>query len=291
MASMTTWKTYKLHELGSVGRGKSRHRPRNDKSLFGGKYPFFQTGDVKAAGYKLRRYSQTYNEIGLAQSKLWKPGTLCITIAANIADTAILDIEGCFPDSVVGFVSDSTKSDVRFVKYAIDTLKLRMLNISRGTTQDNLSVDKLLTFDISAPDVEEQSNIADVLSAYDELIDNNSRRNEMLEATARLLYHNYFEQPASDGWDEVKVEDILAKVPKSTKIQKNEYHETGLYPIIDQGKEYIAGYTDNTDAVIASSLPLTVFGDHTRVVKLVQEPFARGADGTQIVNRESLPPY
>lgn len=192
MMTPASWKPYKLHELGSVGRGKSKHRPRNDKVLYGGKYPFFQTGDVKAAGYKLRSYSQTYNELGLAQSKLWKPGTLCITIAANIADTAILDIEGCFPDSVVGFIPDEKKSDVRFIKYAIDTLKLRMMNISRGTTQDNLSVDKLLTFDIYAPNVEKQGDIAHVLSAYDELIDNNSKRIKKLEAMAQQMYKHYF---------------------------------------------------------------------------------------------------
>lgn len=68
-------------------------------------YPFVQTGDVKAATLKITEFSQTYNEAGLAQSKLWKEGTSCITIAANIADTAILGIDACFPDSVIGFCS------------------------------------------------------------------------------------------------------------------------------------------------------------------------------------------
>src|SRR5216684_6000397 len=100
----TNWKLMKLHELGFVGRGRSRHRPRNDTSLYEGKYPFIQTGDVKAADLYISSYTQTYNEKGLAQSKLWEPGTLCITIAANIAETAILKISACFPDSIVGFV-------------------------------------------------------------------------------------------------------------------------------------------------------------------------------------------
>lgn len=90
---------YKLDELGFVGRGRSRHRPRNEPSLYGGQYPFFQTGDIKAANFNLKDYSQTYNDKGLAQSKMWEPGTLCITIAANIAETAILGIKGCFPDN------------------------------------------------------------------------------------------------------------------------------------------------------------------------------------------------
>ena len=76
-----------LDQLGSVNRGKSKHRPRNDKRLFeNGIYPFFQTGDVKSAPNLLVDCKKKYGEFGLAQSKLWPAGTLCITIAANIND-------------------------------------------------------------------------------------------------------------------------------------------------------------------------------------------------------------
>ena len=91
-------------ELGFIGRGKSRHRPRNDESLYGGEFPLIQTGDVKNANLYITEYSQTYSQKGLDQSKLWEQNTLCITIAANIADTTILGIQACFPDSIIGFV-------------------------------------------------------------------------------------------------------------------------------------------------------------------------------------------
>ena len=186
--SPVNWKVRKLDQLGFVGRGRSQHRPRNEPSLYGGEYPFFQTGDIKAANLYLSEHSQTYNEKGLAQSKLWEPGTLCITIAANIADTAILAIPGCFPDSVIGFIADPSEADVRFIKYYIDLIKLDMQQVSHGTTQDNLSLDKLLRFDFVAPDVEEQQKIAAVLSAYDDLIENNLRRIKILEEMAQNLY-------------------------------------------------------------------------------------------------------
>ena len=166
----------KLYDLGTVGRGKSKHRPRNDPILYGGDYPFIQTGDVKEADLWLTHYAQTYNDKGLAQSKLWPVGTLCITIAANIAETAILKIPACFPDSIVGFLPHPGKADARFIKYYIDTLKLRMQNVSKGTTQDNLSVDKLTSFDFAVPDFPLQGRIASILSAYDDLIENNTRR-------------------------------------------------------------------------------------------------------------------
>ena len=98
------WQYIALSNLGDLGRGKSKHRPRNDPKLFeGGKYPFLQTGEVKAAKQYITEYSKMYGEFGLQQSKLWPKGTLCITIAANIAETAFLGIDACFPDSVVGF--------------------------------------------------------------------------------------------------------------------------------------------------------------------------------------------
>ena len=97
------YNTEKFKDLGLLARGKSKHRPRNDPALLDGAYPLIQTGDVARAGDYIKSYSSTYSELGLKQSKLWPRGTLCITIAANIADTAILDFDACFPDSVVGF--------------------------------------------------------------------------------------------------------------------------------------------------------------------------------------------
>ena len=94
----------KLSDLGSLDRGRSQHRPRNAPELLGGPYPLIQTGEVSAAGLYITEYHNTYSEIGLKQSKMWKAGTLCITIAANIAQTAIMTFDACFPDSVVGFV-------------------------------------------------------------------------------------------------------------------------------------------------------------------------------------------
>ena len=209
------WNARKLDELGRIGRGRSRHRPRNDPSLYGGQYPFFQTGDVKAASLYLRQYSQTYNDVGLSQSKLWKPGTLCITIAANIAETAILGVEGCFPDSIVGFEADPEVADVRFVKYHIDYIKLLMQNMSHGTTQDNLSLDKLLRIDFHVPDLPVQQRIVDILSAYDDLIENNERRIRILEEMARTIYREWFVEFRFPGHERVRmVASEVGKIPK-----------------------------------------------------------------------------
>ena len=268
------WKPVKLDELGFVGRGKSRHRPRNAALLYGGCYPFFQTGDIKAANFYLTEYSQTYSNEGLAQSKLWQPGTLCITIAANIAESAILGVEGCFPDSVVGFVANPDKADVRFIKYYMEVLKLRMQNVSHGATQDNLSVDKLLSFDFLVPPLPMQRRIAGILSAYDELIENSQRRIRILEAMARALYREWFvhfrfpgheKQPrvASPlgeiprGWEVGRLDDVLVlqrgfDLPKSARIEGDVpiYAATGVNGFHNEAKVKAPGVVTGRSGTI-----------------------------------------
>ena len=187
-----SWEYVTLDKQGQVSRGVSKHRPRNDPALFGGEYPFIQTADVKAAGLYLTNYTDTYNEQGLKQSKLWKAGTLCITIAANIADTAILGIDACFPDSIMGFIPYDGISNVKFVKYAFDILQRDCKTISQGTAQDNLSWNKLSTILFPAPPIEVQNRIVDVLSAYDDLIENNQKQIKLLEEAAQRLYKEWF---------------------------------------------------------------------------------------------------
>jgi type I restriction enzyme S subunit len=201
------WPLRTLDELGKVSRGKSRHRPRDADHLYGGPYPFIQTGDVKHAGLYVNEYTQTYSDAGLAQSKLWPPGTLCITIAANIADTAILSFDACFPDSIIGFTSDPKKADPRFIKYLFDAnLQKRFQRFTQGATQDNLSEAKLLSLKFPVPDdVELQKRIADILAAYDDLIENNRRRIQLLEQAARLLFKEWFVRLRFPGHEHVKV--------------------------------------------------------------------------------------
>lgn len=188
-----------LTEVGTLGRGKSKHRPRNDPALYGGEYPFVQTGDVKHSPFYLAQYTQTYNAKGLAQSKLWPPGTLCITIAANIADTAVLAIPACFPDSILGFTPYQQQADVRYAKYCLDAFRGHMEQISKGTTQDNLSMDKLLKLRFWFPAYEVQRRIAALLTAYDDLIANNQHRIALLESMAEEIYREWFVRMRSPG--------------------------------------------------------------------------------------------
>lgn len=155
----SAWKYVHLNKLGDLGRGKSKHRPRNDARLFeDGKYPFLQTSEVKNADKYITEYSKMYGEFGLAQSKLWPKGTLCITIAANIAETAFLGIDACFPDSVVGFTSNENTNPF-YIKYFIESQKLRLWAFAPATAQKNINLDTLENLVVPYCSREEQDEV------------------------------------------------------------------------------------------------------------------------------------
>jgi type I restriction enzyme S subunit len=202
-----SWSYKKLDDLGIVARGKSKHRPRDAAHLYDGLYPFIQTGDVKHSNLYVTTYTSTYSEAGLAQSKLWNAGTLCITIAANIAETAILGIDACFPDSIIGFIPHEGKSDVKFMKYKFDVLKREYQQFSQGAAQDNLSMEKLLSLEFLVPEYQIQVKISSILSAYDDLIANNTRRVELLEQSVQELYKEWFVRLKFPGYEHTKIID------------------------------------------------------------------------------------
>ena len=220
----------KLIEMGTLSRGRSQHRPRNDSKLYGGKYPFIQTGDVKNSNLYIEKYSQTYNDFGLNQSKLWPENTLCITIAANIADTGILSFPACFPDSIIGFTATKGKTDVRYVKYCFDLLQKSIQNMSKGSTQDNLSMEKLAQLEFNCPSFDDQQKIATVLSSLDDKIALNNRINAKLEQMAKRLYDYWFVQfdfPNADdkpykstGGKMVWNEELKREIPEGWEVKK-----------------------------------------------------------------------
>ena len=160
------WKLKTLNEVGSIGRGVSKHRPRNAPELLGGNYPLIQTGDIANSELFLQEYHQTYSEIGLQQSKLWKKGTLCITIAANIAKTAILSFDACFPDSIVGFIANTYINNI-FVHYWFSFFQQILESQAPASAQKNINLEILGKLKIIVPPIDLQTQFTDFVEQID----------------------------------------------------------------------------------------------------------------------------
>ncbi|MDO8592725.1 MAG: restriction endonuclease subunit S [bacterium] len=150
--------------------------------------------------------------------------------------------------------------------------------------------------EVATPPIKEQNKIAEILSSLDEgikKVDQEIKKTEelkrglMAELLTKGIGHKKFKKTKlgmmPEEWREIKFINCLDldSLKKLKGIKKSEYQTIGHYPVFDQGQEFISGYTNNEE-FINKNYPVILFGDHTRVVKFINQTFAVGADGTKI---------
>ena len=187
----TRWSTMKLYQLGELNRGVSKHRPRNDPRLLGGTYPLIQTGDVSNSGLYILSFSSTYSKLGLEQSRLWKSGTLCITIAANIAQTSILTFDACFPDSVVGFVPNDNTNSV-FIHYWFSFFQKILEEQAPQVAQKNINLKILSDLDVIVPPYTLQEDFSAFVGQVEKSKLTIQQSLDKLEMLKKALMQQYF---------------------------------------------------------------------------------------------------
>jgi type I restriction enzyme S subunit len=230
-----------------------------------------------------------------------QPGDVVFTYEATLHRYAIIPegFRGCLGRRVALVRPNPEQVDSRYLLYFFLTRSWRHMvegNVITGATVDRIPLERFPSFPAALPRLDVQRRIADILSAYDELIENNRRRMALLEEAARQLYREWFVRlcfpghehtpitnGVPEGWRPEKVGNLLAKIENKKKIPKDAYLPAGPIPCVDQSAEFIGGFTDDEDAAYSQPLPAIVFGDHTRALKFVTFAFARGADGTQII--------
>ena len=185
------WEIETLNKIGTIGRGVSKHRPRNASELFGGIYPFIQTGDVANSGNYIVDYHSTYSEFGLKQSKLWIKGTLCITIAANIAKTSILAFDSCFPDSIVGFIPGERTNNI-FIHYWFSYFQKILESQAPESAQKNINLKILSELKVILPPLSLQNEFADFVAQVDKSQLAIQKSLEELETLKKSLMQEYF---------------------------------------------------------------------------------------------------
>ncbi len=208
-----------------------------------------------------------------------------------------------WPHNTSLWTKDFKGNNPRYVYYFLHTINFNNFNAGAGVP--TLNRNHLDNYDISINEGFDQNKIALILSNYDDLIENNTKRIELLEKIATLIYDEWFVKfkfprhekvkmvnselgKIPEGWGVKKIDEIIKhRIKINKKIKRSEYLEQGDIPCVDQSRNFIAGYTNDKGAVFDEFLPVVVFGDHTRIVKFVNFPFACGADGTQLIFPEN----
>ena len=199
------WKIEKLENIALVERGKFSVRPRNDPRYFGGNMPFVQTGDISSAKTYLTQYTQTLNEQGISVSKVFPKDTILITIAANIGDTAITTFDVACPDSVVAIQPYKDKANVFWLKQVLETKKAELDAQSTQNAQKNINLQVLKPLIIKTPPLEEQIQIAETLSTWDNAIQTTEKLLENSRRQKKALMQRLLN---GKDWEKVKLGNV-----------------------------------------------------------------------------------
>lgn len=176
--------------------------------------------------------------------------------------------------------------------------------VGKGTSRNAMTKDMIAEFEVPCPPIKVQQKIIDILKPYDSLIENNQKQIKLLEEAARRLYKEWFVDlhfpgyedveivaGVPEGWSKEPIGNIIGRMSRTKQIKTADYLLEGAIPVIDQSRNFVAGYTNDSEALVNTGTPIIVFGDHTRILKYIQFPFAKGADGTQLIisDRTNMP--
>lgn len=173
---------------------------------------------------------------------------------------------------------------------------------SQGAKVYGISANRISPVALPLPPTnQEQQKIAECLSSLDRLITAAGCALEALRDHKRGLMQQLFPQPGQTQprlrfpefrdkgeWKSTTVGESVKTITPPKRLLTSEYREDGRFPIVDQSPAPVCGRTDDVDAILSKGFPFTIFGDHTCVVKFVDQPFAQGADGIKILKASSM---
>ena len=215
-------------------------------------------------------------------------------VAWDIATAACVQSSGIALGGDINVLK--TEQHGSFLAYYIGgKLKPKVARLAQGNSVVHVYGQQLSTLIVNFPSLPEQKKIADFLAAVDDMIAGLRAREALLSQYKQGVMQKIFSQAlrfkADDGsvfpdWETIEFEHALHSLPtRNYQIQSNQYKSEGRYPVIDQGKELIVGYSDDESKLYVND-SVIVFGDHTTVLKYIDFDFIVGADGTKILQTE-----
>ena len=297
-------KTINIGDLGTIITGKTP--PTTNKNYYGDYAVFIKPTDISEQSKYTYETEEMYSRLAAEkyESSLIPKGAICVPCIGTIGTKMTMAPYDCYTNQSINSIVCNDRYDNEYVYYLIKNFLpgLKSYNLGTASGREYVSKSNFEKIELVAEqDKTIQKKIGEFLSRYDSLIENYQKQIKLLEEAAQRLYKEWFIDlhfpehentniidGVPEGWEKKKVGEVIAKVPRSKQIPTKDYQNEGAIPIIDQSRDYIAGYTDDIESRVESNEPYIVFGDHTRILKYVPFPFAKGADGTQLIMSNNL---
>ena len=297
-------KTVTIGDLGTVITGKTP--PTSNKNYYGDYAVFIKPTDISESSKFTYETEEMYSKLAAEKysSSLIPKGAICVPCIGTIGTKMTMTHCACFTNQSINSIVCNDKYDNEYVFYLIKNFLPDLKSYNKGTAsgREYVSKSSFESIELQAEqDINIQRKIGQILSRYDALIENYQRQIKLLEEAAQRLYKEWFVDlrfpghqstpiinNLPEGWYKKSVGDLLDKVNRSKQVPAKSYQINGIVPIIDQSRNYIAGYTGDMECLVRVTVPYIIFGDHTRVLKYVPFSFAKGADGTQLIMSNDL---
>ena len=305
-----SWRHVTIKEICKIKSGKRLPKGKSF-SVEETNFPYIRARDIKAGKINSENlvYLDEVTQKKLSQYIVNKNDIVITVVGASVGDVGYVsaDLDGYnLTENAVRLTEFDESVNSLYLLYLLNSQKYWeiMQSIAGGSAQPKLGMYKVESIPLELPTLDIQNRIVKSISIYDNLIENNQKQIKLLEEAAQRLYKEWFVDLRFPGHENVKIVDgipegwkmepvgrVIKTVPRTLHIKTKDYLPDGKIPIIDQSREFIAGYTNLEDAIVLSETPVIVFGDHTRILKYIQFPFAKGADGTQLIisNTELMP--
>ena len=293
-----------IGDLGTIITGKTPSK--TNKSYYGDYVAFIKPTDILEDSKFTYETEEMFSKLAAEKYKnsLVPKGAICVPCIGTIGTKMTMTHCACYTNQSINTIICNENYDNEYVYYLIKNFLpgLKSYNLGTASGREYVSKSNFEKIEIIAEqDKCIQIKISTILSRYDSLIENYQKQIKLLEEAAQRLYKEWFVDlrfpghettkivdGVPEGWNKKKVGDLISKIQRTKQVSANNYQISGLYPVIDQSRNYIAGYTDESECVLNVTIPYIVFGDHTRVLKYVPFSFAKGADGTQIIMSNDL---
>ncbi len=297
-------KSITIGDLGTIITGKTP--PTTNKNYYGDYAVFIKPTDISEQSKYTYETEEMYSKLAAEkyESSLIPKGAICIPCIGTIGTKMTMAPCACYTNQSINSIVCNENYDNEYVYYLIKNFLpgLKSYNLGTASGREYVSKSNFEKIELVAEqDKDVQKRIGKMLSRYDSLIENYQKQIKLLEEAAQRLYKEWFVDlrfpghettkivdGVPEGWEKKKVGDLIAKVQRTKQVPANEYLKTGSIPVIDQSRNYIAGYTNDSECLVIVTTPYIVFGDHTRVLKYIPFSFAKGADGTQLIMSNDL---